>query len=120
MTDLQPCAACDRHVASTEPACPFCGATLTPVAPRPAVRRRLTRAALFAGATLATATVAACGGGQAKPDPVKAAPTTDAGVDAAAAATPPQLPPDEGGNRHSGPRPPNMPYGAPPARRRLV
>jgi hypothetical protein len=126
MTDLQPCAACDRHVASTEPACPFCGAAITPVPPRPAPRRGLSRAALFAGATLATA--AACGGGKAKPDPMKGAPTADAGVDATPAQPPDQPdgrnrrvePPDEGGNRHRGPRPPNMPYGAPPARRRLV
>lgn len=117
MTDLQPCAACERHVASTEPACPFCGAAVPPAPPRPGVRRGLSRAALFASATLAAA--AACGG-KAKPDPAKPDPTTpaataDAGVDAAAA-----QPPDPDRDRRDRIIPPNMPYGAPAARRRLV
>jgi hypothetical protein len=113
MIDLQPCAACDRHVASTEPACPFCGAAVSPSPPRPGVRRRLSRAALFASATLATA--AACGGGKAKPDPTKPAATADAGVDAA-----PAQDPDLEEERRRRIVPPHMPYGAPPARRRLV
>ena len=111
MIDLQPCAACDRHVASTDPACPFCGAAVSPVPPRPSVRRGLSRAALFASATLATA--AACGGGKAKPDPMKTAPTADAGVDAAAVQ-------DPGKDKIERIAPPDMPYGAPPARRRVV
>jgi hypothetical protein len=117
MIDLQPCAACDRHVSSTEPACPFCGAAVAPAPPRPGVRRGLSRAVLFASATLATA--AACGG-KAKPDPTTPDPTTpaataDAGVDAA-----PAQPPDPDLDRRRRDGPPNMPYGAPAARRRLV
>ncbi len=56
--ELQPCARCLRHVATTELACPFCAAPLTPVVPRVLARGRFGRAAVFAGAT----TLAACGG----------------------------------------------------------
>jgi hypothetical protein len=86
---------------------------MSPAPPRPGVRRGLSRAALFASATLATA--AACGG-KARPDPTKPDPTTataDAGVDGAAA-----QPPDQDPRERIAP--PDMPYGAPPARRRLV
>lgn len=115
MSELRPCTACDRHVAIDEPSCPFCAAPLEPAVPRPRIRGRLSRAAVFATATLATA--AACGGGKAKPDPTKPDPmpaaSADAGVPPADAAevTPPHRDPD-----HFIPKP----YGAPPARRRLV
>src|SRR5512146_743161 len=50
---LRPCPSCRRHVAA-EPACPFCGVPLPePAAPRPLVAGRFSRAAVFAGATLA-------------------------------------------------------------------
>lgn len=54
MAKLVPCPACDRHVRSGDPACPFCGAK-TVAAPSGATgpaARALTRAAiLFVGAT---------------------------------------------------------------------
>jgi hypothetical protein len=56
---LRPCVACDRHVKNAERVCPFCGATLEPVAGVTTSRatRGLTRAALvFTGA----AAVASC------------------------------------------------------------
>ncbi len=53
MTDLTPCASCQRHVRCRE-ACPFCGAAPVDAAPAPARPiGRLGRAAIFAfGATL--------------------------------------------------------------------
>jgi hypothetical protein len=50
---LAPCPSCHRHVAA-EPACPFCGVTLAsaPTA-RATLPGRFSRAAVFAGATLA-------------------------------------------------------------------
>lgn len=62
MGKLSPCAQCRRHVRADEATCPFCGSEVTtaePVPSRPALR--LTRAALFAGATLLAP---ACGGHQ--------------------------------------------------------
>ena len=58
MSELHPCPACQRHVASTEMSCPFCGVALSPT--RPCTGRcsglpapRLARAALVAaGAAL--------------------------------------------------------------------
>jgi len=50
---LRPCPGCRRHVAA-EPACPFCGVKLPPLEPpRATVHGRFSRAAVFAGATLA-------------------------------------------------------------------
>ena len=53
---LCPCPACSRHVLLTERACPFCGGRMPddfPARARPAVTRRLSRAAAFAfGTTL--------------------------------------------------------------------
>jgi 5-hydroxyisourate hydrolase-like protein (transthyretin family) len=50
---LQPCPSCNRHVAD-EAACPFCGAALPASASPPAtLPGRFSRAAVFAGATLA-------------------------------------------------------------------
>jgi hypothetical protein len=51
MLELRPCPSCQRHVAD-EATCPFCEAALTPVPPRGSVHGRLSRAAVFAGATL--------------------------------------------------------------------
>ena len=53
---MTPCPSCHRHVALDELACPFCGAAITPAAPRPIIAvGRLTRSAVFAGASLASA-----------------------------------------------------------------
>ncbi|MCX5746288.1 MAG: carboxypeptidase-like regulatory domain-containing protein [Proteobacteria bacterium] len=52
---LHPCATCRRHVNVDEATCPFCGAHVASVTPRPALLAgRLSRAAIFAGATLAS------------------------------------------------------------------
>jgi hypothetical protein len=52
---MTPCTSCRRHVALEETACPFCGAAVTASAPRP-IRAvgKLTRSAVFAGASLAS------------------------------------------------------------------
>ncbi|MDB4956378.1 MAG: hypothetical protein JWO36_3947 [Myxococcales bacterium] len=160
MVELVPCPQCHRHVAVGEAACPFCGA-----APRLAPKRltlggRLSRAAVFASATLV-----ACSKKEEapKPPPVEtvkqeapppaadAPPAIDAQlVDAAVAAEPPadaavdagvpkkhrrrlerghkrieqlEKQPDEvqGADVGSVDRGACCkPYGAPPARRRLV
>jgi len=112
MLDLQPCTACRRHVAITEVACPFCRASLGEGEARPRPLGRLSRAAVFASATLAAA---ACGG-KTKPEPnTNPARTADAGVTetpAPDAAEPVREDPER--------NPVKMPYGAPPARRRVV
>ncbi len=61
---LHPCAACSRHVLSSEESCPFCGSALSPgSAPkRPLPKRRMSRAALVAFGTLAASPQIACGG----------------------------------------------------------
>jgi hypothetical protein len=104
--ELRACPGCRRHVAVDETSCPFCALALPPESPRVLSPGRLSRAAVFAGAALVTA----CGG---KPKPTDTTTTTthqaDAGVDAAkpdAAVVPDHIQP--------------MPYGAPPARRRIV
>src|SRR4051794_15196866 len=52
---MTPCTSCRRHVALDERVCPFCGAAVTPAAPRPMIAvSRLTRSAVFAGASLAS------------------------------------------------------------------
>lgn len=74
MSQLIPCSACGRHVRASGEACPFCEAPLGSVQPASSslrvTRAQLTRAALFAGATVIAA---ACGGadsgGAAEPDP---------------------------------------------------
>jgi hypothetical protein len=113
MSDLEPCPACRRHVRVDESACPFCGGALEASAPRSLAAGRLTRAAVFAGAALAGAT--GCGGKQ-KTDPngngVGNEVVVDAGVEQAA-------PPDAQPYREPDHNIP-MPYGAPPARQRLV
>jgi hypothetical protein len=65
MTELHPCPECDRHVAIAETTCPFCRHELRPGARRVEAPRRLSRAAVFA-ATLATA---GCGGKAKRNDP---------------------------------------------------
>jgi hypothetical protein len=117
MTDLQPCPGCRRHVRLDEVSCPFCAAALDGGEARSPSTTRLSRAAVFAGAALATV-AAGCGGKQTTgPDNqvveneattvVDAAPTPDA-------APVVQSPVDDYDNSCC------MPYGAPPARERLV
>lgn len=51
---LRPCSECRRHITQDERTCPFCGAaTVLTVARMPRLAGRLSRAAVFAGATLA-------------------------------------------------------------------
>jgi hypothetical protein len=103
---LVPCRECDRHVAVTERVCPFCSAQLAAEAPRSSRLGRASRAAVFASAAIATG---ACGGKK-QPDTIGNDPNTataDARVD------PPPPPPPNDTNIP-------MPYGAPPARKRLV
>jgi hypothetical protein len=155
MTQLAPCPACKRHVATREIACPFCTHRFTPRAQHVALVGRVTRAAVFSAA------LAACA--KDKPPPSPAPPPTQGSDDleqmldpsgsAAVAPTAPPLidaavsapdaaivvdagVPDAGvvikkkqkkreqveetvkvpiDNRHLA-----KPYGAPPARRRVV
>ncbi len=68
---LGPCASCGRHVRATESACPFCAATLEPVAASPSATRsvgRIGRAAIFAFGAVASTSAAACGGDAGMPD----------------------------------------------------
>ena len=108
MTDLKVCAGCRRHVAIEERACPFCAAELVADSPRSGLLGRASRAAVFAGAALATT---ACGGKKPKAENVQnqdnQAQQADAGVE-----QPPPPPPRDNNVP--------MPYGAPPARRRVV
>lgn len=52
MLELRPCSSCRRHVAD-EARCPFCDAPLAPAVPARIPHGRLSRAAIFASATLA-------------------------------------------------------------------
>jgi hypothetical protein len=107
MTDLAPCPSCRRHVRIDERACPFCAAALPELAPRTIARGgRLSRAAVFAGASLLTA---ACGGKAQPADPVVGNTAVDAGADQVAPDAEPYV--DEAVK---------MPYGAPPMRTRVV
>lgn len=128
MMELDPCIACRRHIAVTETACPFCGVLLPARTAQAFAPNRLSRAAVFV-AGIALAGAVGCGGS--KKD-VKTQPTTsDAGIsndaDPAANEEAHRRALDEqerhqhhGGGGCSGQPPVCMPYGAPPARRRLV
>ena len=113
MSDLRPCPECRRHVRIDESACPFCAAALAAVAPPTLPVGRLTRAAVFtAGAALAVG--AGCGSKQpSAQDPIDNTVTTsvDAGAEPIDAEPVREAIPD-----HDIP----MPYGAPPARERIV
>ncbi len=123
---LRPCPACHRHVSIEESACPFCAGALVVAAPRAISLGRVSRALVF------SAGLAACGSNkpvtQPPPDPGNGSAAVlagDAGVPASDAAAVQQLPDDELGDRHrpgggGGDGPCCKPYGAPPARRRLV
>jgi len=115
MTDLAPCPACRRHARIDETTCPFCAAALPPGQPRVVGRGGLARAAVFAGAALVT-TAAGCGG-KAKPaDPD----LENAAIDAGPGDEP--VVPDAAPYAEPDPDYDNMPmpYGAPPARQRIV
>jgi hypothetical protein len=108
--ELRVCVECRRHVAVSETACPFCGTSGVSEAPASARLGRLSRAAVFAGAALATT---ACGGKKPKAENIEntqqqTTSTADAAVEPTTVA-----PPDDRSNIP-------MPYGAPPARRRVV
>jgi hypothetical protein len=110
---LEPCAGCQRHVAITETACPFCGHSIAVQSPRSSsTLGRMSRAAVFAGAALATT---ACGKKAKQPDMKTNTQQTDtltATPDAGAEPDGPAVPHRENNTP--------MPYGAPPARRRYV
>jgi hypothetical protein len=128
---LVPCEGCRRHVAVGSPSCPFCAARLgAPATARDPITR-LSRAAVFVAAATAATTV---GCWTSKTEPKHADPqqvqtaTPDAGV-ADAAPVVKQLPePDDDDRRNyqnhpcvDTPQGPMCaPYGAPPARRRVV
>ncbi len=109
MIDLAPCSACRRHVRIDEATCPFCGAA-TAGAPRTLPVGRFARAAVFAGAVAGAAT--GCGGKSKPADPNienESTATIDAGAPDAAPVS------DQWNDEAC-----CMPYGAPPARDRLV
>ena len=131
MTELAPCTACRRHVAVAETACPFCGVALPARAAEPFAAQRLARAAVFvAGAALVGAGLASCWTSSSPRDSkvVDHKTTADAGVGDA----PPDPDVEDNTNRQrhpggggcvspgNGQPPVCMPYGAPPARRRVV
>lgn len=78
MSQLIPCAGCQRHVRNTERVCPFCDAALVPTAVRSLdPSTRLGRAALFAfraTTVAALSTLSACGDEQPSPPPTTVAP----------------------------------------------
>jgi hypothetical protein len=112
MNDLRPCPECRRHVRVAEATCPFCAAALAPAAPPTLPVGRLTRAAVFtAGAALAVG--AGCGGKKPETqETIDNTTTTTAAPDAGTVVEEPPPPPPD----HDVP----MPYGAPPARERVV
>lgn len=124
---LQPCAGCRRHVAVGSTSCPFCAAALGDAKASRDPLTRLSRAAVF----VAAAATSACWTSKAEPkhvDQQQTAVQQDAGVvvDAPVAK---QLPNDDmNEDRHfqnhpcvDTPQGPMCaPYGAPPARRRVV
>jgi hypothetical protein len=135
MTELHPCPACQRHVRGTT--CPFCGATAAQRTPVDLGVGRVSRAVVFASATLAASACAhhakpvdeqgeaRHGGGDCVgPDEAKIKE-----LEAQKAEIQKQQPPEPGADQalrnideeleHA--RQPNCaPYGAPPARRRVV
>lgn len=135
---LSPCPSCKRHVAIDAASCPFCAIALAPASPA-VDPGRLSRAAVFAfgAATLASTALGACWTNKSEPQHVQQ--HTTAVPDAAVAAQPdaaaaPQ--PDAAVVQKANPNwephyqnhpcyntpqgPVCAPYGAPPARRRVV
>ncbi len=127
---LQPCEGCRRHVAVGSTSCPFCAAPLGEGKSARDPISRLSRAAVFVAATTVAATTVGCWTNKAEPKHVEQqhvqAATPDAGIADAPIAN--QLPdPDEDRRNYQNhpcvdtPQGPMCaPYGAPPARRRIV
>lgn len=109
MTRLRPCSECQRHVRVDESACPFCDAELEPVEPARRGGSAVTRAAIFAGATL----LAAPGCGDKTPEPKNPDDKVETTADAAPPDAPVEPPPPDDRNIPK-------PYGAPPNRDRAV
>ena len=118
MAELRPCTECRRHVSIDERVCPFCGAGLIAATPTPTrvMLGRVSRAAVFASAALATS---ACGKPTRSNVPVPQQ-LPDAGMKDAPTGTQYETPPDAQSKAEPEPSPVKMPYGAPPARRRVV
>ena len=80
MSQLLPCPACRRHVASDERSCPFCGAALS--SPRPCAGDCARLPSRLARAALVAASAALLGAGCGSAVPVYGAPPqVDAGPD---------------------------------------
>jgi hypothetical protein len=125
MIDLRPCSACRRHVRVDASACPFCGAPAEAAQARSMPRGRLTRAAVFAAGTALAGAAAGCGGSEAADD--QDGYETTGGGDTGGGGD--VIVDDTGGggdveDTEDDYPPPDhdvaMPYGAPPARSRLV
>lgn len=112
MSELRPCEGCRRHVSITESSCPFCGTAREVEQPVGTRFGRASRAAVFAGAALAST---ACGGKKPAAQTVDNH-ATEAQADAGVATPPDHSDPNDPNNPNNIP----MPYGAPPARRRVV
>jgi hypothetical protein len=115
MSDLEPCPGCRRHVRVDDASCPFCATALGATGEaRVLSSPRLTRAAVFAGAALVSAT-AGCGGKGHGPE-TTVVDNEATGVIVDAAPTPDAVPVvnEQFDNSCC------MPYGAPPRRERLV
>jgi hypothetical protein len=114
MSELRPCEGCRRHVSVTDAACPFCGTAREVAEPVAARFGRASRAAVFAGAALAST---ACGGKKPAAQTVdNHANEAEVQADAGVPTQPDQTEPHDPNNPNNIP----MPYGAPPARRRVV
>jgi hypothetical protein len=100
--ELQPCTACRRHIATNHARCPFCDASSSPAEMPERAFVRMSRAMVFAGATLA----AACGGSRA-PQPAATSSTSTQ-------ASPPPVTPDAGAAAVAGPDPWASPPRPPP------
>lgn len=114
MIELTPCSACSRHVRVDADACPFCGAAVAATEPRSMPRGRLTRAAVFAAGT-ALAAAGGCGGSETASDDQEY--DTTGGGDTGGGSA------GGGGDSYDDDDPDHdvaMPYGAPPARNRMV
>jgi hypothetical protein len=93
MAVLVPCPSCARHIATTEPSCPFCASALpTDLESRtiPGATRRLSRFAMFTFATTATAVgaLAACSSSSSLIAPYGIPPQEDGSVNDAGGAQP--------------------------------
>jgi hypothetical protein len=115
MTELRACEECRRHVSIEESACPFCGAARVAESAQASRFSRASRAAVFAGAVLATA---ACGGSKPKASDSNIQNTDTQQADADAGVV--ELIPPDDPHPHRDPSNIPMPYGAPPARGRMV